>query len=104
MRPYVHLLLHILVPGIVARVGFPDRWRRAWLIMVLTMVVDADHLIADPLYDPNRCSIGFHPLHSPLAIAVYGVMALISATRIVGVGLRIHVALDLIDCACMGAM
>ena len=28
-------------------------------------------LVADPLYDPNRCSIGFHPLHTAPAVALY---------------------------------
>lgn len=66
--------------------------------MLATMVVDADHLLANPIYDPNRCGIGFHPLHTAPAIAVYGVTAIVSATRLVGVGLLIHMALDLSDC------
>ena len=32
---------------------------------MLTMMVDLDHLIADPIFDPQRC-IGFHPLHSEM--------------------------------------
>jgi hypothetical protein len=39
--------------------------------MALTIIVDLDHLLADPIYDPNRCSIGFHPLHSYPAIVIY---------------------------------
>ena len=31
--------------------------------MLATMVVDLDHLLADPILDPQRCGIGFHPLH-----------------------------------------
>ena len=38
------------------------------------MLVDLDHLLADPIYDPERCSIGFHPLHSIPAIVVYALM------------------------------
>ena len=41
------------------------------LIMVSTMVIDLDHLLANPVYGPQRCGIGFHPLHSYLAIVVY---------------------------------
>ena len=55
--------------------------------MLLTMVVDLDHLLATPVYDPDRCGIGFHPLHSSVAIGVYGILALIPASRVVGVGL-----------------
>jgi len=66
--------------------------------MMLTMVVDVDHLLADPIYDPNRCSIGFHPLHRLLPIGVYAVMCLFPKTRVVGLGLLIHMILDGIDC------
>jgi hypothetical protein len=94
----VHLLLHFAVPGLLARWAFPGRWRRAWLIMVATMVVDLDHLLADPVFDPNRCSIGFHPLHSWPAIGLYLVMTATPAARLIGVGLLIHMGLDGLDC------
>lgn len=103
-RAIVHLVLHILVPGLVAWIAFRPRWRQAWLIMVLTMAVDLDHLLASPVYDPNRCGIGFHPLHSYIAIAGYAVMAAIPPLRIVGVGLLIHMALDGLDCVWMDAI
>ncbi len=77
---------------------FTDRWRWAWLIMVLTMVIDLDHLLADPIYDPERCGIGFHPLHSYPAILVYLVMMAIPKVRLPACGLVIHMALDGIDC------
>lgn len=94
----VHLILHALVPGLVAWLAFRPRWRRAWLIMVFTMAVDLDHLLADPIYDPNRCGIGFHPLHSYIAIAGYAAMVAMPPLRIVGVGLLIHMGLDGLDC------
>lgn len=93
-----HIFLHFAVPAIVARVFFKDKWLKAWLIMVATMVVDLDHLLADPIYDPDRCSIGFHPLHSWPAIAAYAGLAAWPKTRLIGLGLLIHMALDGIDC------
>ena len=69
--------------------------------MVATMVVDVDHLLANPIYDPDRCSIGFHPLHTMPAVAVYALLAAWPKTRLVGVGLLIHMALDLTDCIWM---
>ncbi len=64
----------------------------------MTMLVDVDHLLAVPIYDANRCSIGFHPLHSYYAILIYIIACLHPLTRLVGIGLCIHMALDLIDC------
>ncbi|MHB8708072.1 MAG: DUF6122 family protein [Desulfuromonadales bacterium] len=98
MTNAIHLLLHFLVPGTVAWAFFRDRWRHAWLVMLLTMLVDLDHLLADPIFDPNRCSIGFHPLHSLPATASYGALSVFTKTRLIGVGLLIHMALDFTMC------
>lgn len=101
IRPSVHLLLHFIIPGLAAGLSFRDRWKSAWIIMTLTMVVDLDHLIANPIYDPNRCSIGFHPLHTYPAIFIYMILAMMNKTRLIGLGLLIHVALDGFDCIWM---
>jgi hypothetical protein len=97
-RAVLHLVMHAVVPLLVAVVFFRPRWRRAWLIMLATMLVDLDHLLADPIYDPDRCSIGYHPLHTWPAIAVYVVLTIPRPTRLVGLGLVIHMALDALDC------
>lgn len=99
MRPVIHLMLHVLVPLLIAAAFFRRRWRRAVLIMLATMVVDLDHLLADPIYSPGRCSIGYHPLHSLPALPVYAGLVIIRKTRLVGVGLVIHMTLDAGDCA-----
>ena len=111
----IHLALHFIAPLLVALAFYRRRWRNAFLVLVATMIVDVDHLLADPIYDPERCSIGFHPLHTLPAIAVYAVLfvlpllvgrrreskALAGRARLVhlvGLGLLIHMALDGIDC------
>ncbi|WP_345167376.1 DUF6122 family protein [Nibribacter koreensis] len=94
----LHLLLHIIVPGLVAWLFFRKDWVKVSLIMVATYLVDLDHLLATPMYDPDRCGIGFHPLHSYWAIGVYFLMLFYKPMRIVALGLLIHMALDYIDC------
>ena len=111
----IHLLLHLIVPLLVARIFYPARWQFAALVMLATMVVDVDHLLARPIYDPARCSIGFHPLHTTAPIICYGVLAVlplvvrrgavggrlgqvIEILHLVGVGLLIHMVLDAADC------
>lgn len=98
LRSILHLLLHFAVPLGIALVFFRNRWRRAFLIMAATMLVDLDHLLADPIYDPDRCSIGFHPLHTWPAIVVYVVLTLFPRARLIGIGLLLHMALDASDC------
>jgi hypothetical protein len=109
-----HIALHFIVPLFVALAIDRARWQRAFLVLIATMVVDVDHVLADPIYDPDRCSIGFHPLHSLPAIVVYGLLfalpllvgrdaegRLRPKPRVlhwIGLGLLIHMALDGIDC------
>lgn len=66
--------------------------------MMLTMAVDLDHLLATPIYDPNRCSIHFHPLHNLWLLPIYFAACFWKKTRYIGFGLIIHMGLDSIDC------
>lgn len=94
----LHLLLHIVVPGLLARIAFRHYWLRAWIVLLATMLVDIDHLLADPIYAPDRCSIGFHPLHTIGFILVYVAITAVPATRLIGTGLVLHMLLDFSDC------
>lgn len=94
----MHPVLHVIIPGITACLAYRKIWLKAWLIMVLTMVIDLDHILASPMYDPDRCSINFHPLHSYPAIGAYSLLLFIPKLRIIGAGLLIHVGLDFLDC------
>lgn len=102
IRSSIHMLLHLLVPALVARYGLAqENWKKNWLIMLSAMIIDLDHLLASPIFDPNRSSVGFHPLHSYVAVSVYIVVALTPKTRVFGIGLLIHIVLDWIDCVMM---
>ncbi|WP_026449747.1 DUF6122 family protein [Aequorivita capsosiphonis] len=98
LQTIVHYTLHLLVPGLIAYVLFRNEWKKAWLIMLATMLVDVDHLFAIPIFDPGRCSINFHPLHTYWAMAVYVVLLFFKKTRIIAVGLLFHMLTDYIDC------
>ena len=102
MRYLVHMILHFVVPGLVARWFFRPQWKKMWVIFIATMVVDLDHFWATPVFNPDRCSIGFHPLHTGPAIGLYVILSLLPGTRAVGIGLLIHMALDALDCLMMG--
>jgi hypothetical protein len=62
------------------------------------MIVDLDHLLATPIFAPQRCSIGFHPLHSFWAIGGYAVATYFKKIRIIAVGLLFHMFTDFTDC------
>jgi hypothetical protein len=112
----LHIAGHLALPLLLAGLFYRAQWRQAALILLATLVVDVDHLLADPIYDAARCSIGFHPLHRPPALIVYLCLFLIPlavrerwhqaagprkglrALHLVGLGLVVHMALDWGDC------
>ena len=102
LQPVVHYGLHLLAPGVIAFVFFGEEWKKAWLVMLATMLVDLDHLFAWPdVFVPDRCGIGFHPLHSYPAIAVYAAGCFVRPVRLVSVGLLLHMITDFQDCVWM---
>jgi hypothetical protein len=90
--------MHLLIPGGIAFIFFKNHWKKVYVIFLLTMLIDADHLLASPIFDDNRCSINFHPLHSYPAILIYFLMLFSSKTRIVAIGLLFHIITDFTDC------
>lgn len=103
-QPVVHYSLHFLAPALIAYVFFRQEWKRAYLIMLATMLVDLDHLWAWPnVFEAGRCSIGFHPFHSYYAIAFYVLLFFVPKYRIVALGLLFHMFTDYQDCLWMGA-
>ncbi|MBO3272109.1 DUF6122 family protein [Hymenobacter defluvii] len=94
----VHYSLHFLFPAVLALVFFPLMWQAAYLMMLATMLMDLDHLLAKPIFDPLRCSIGYHPLHSFYAIPLYALLLLFPATQPVAMGLLFHLITDTVDC------
>lgn len=94
----VHYSLHFILPLVIALVFFRAEWKTAAILLWLTMLVDLDHLLADPLFQACRCSIGFHPLHTIPAMGIYAILLFFQKTRIIGIGLLLHMATDYIDC------
>lgn len=101
----LHYGSHFLAPCAVAGILFgKQRWLTAAGLMVAANVIDADHLLATPVFDPNRCSIGFHPLHTGYAAAVYAAALLVPNWKIraLALGCLWHLATDGMDCVMQG--
>jgi Family of unknown function (DUF6122) len=101
LQPLIHYGIHLIVPLIIAYLFYKAKWKLTFVIMLSTMLIDLDHLLATPIFDPNRCSINFHPLHSYIAIGIYIVLLLPKKTRLLGLGLCIHILADWVDCVLM---
>jgi hypothetical protein len=94
----IHYSFHFIVPAIIAVAFFKENWKKVYLIFIATMFIDVDHLLANPIFDQNRCSINFHPLHSYVAIAIYFLLLIWKKSRILALGLLLHILADTIDC------
>ena len=98
LRFFIHYGIHLLLPIAIGLIFFREHRLKVVLILLAGMLIDLDHLLANPVFDANRCSINFHPLHSYWAIMVYVILTGIKRTRLIGLGLLIHVFADLVDC------
>ncbi len=98
LRFGIHYGCHFIVPLVIALLFFPKQWVRIYLIGLAVMCIDLDHLLADPIFDPNRCSVGFHVLHNTYAIIGYCILSIFPKTRYIGIALLWHICTDLIDC------
>ncbi len=98
LREAIHYGIHFLLPVLVGYLAYPGKRLRAVLILWAGLLIDLDHLLADPIFDPGRCSIGFHPLHSYPAITAYFLLLFYGKTRIFGLALMIHILADAADC------
>ncbi len=102
MQTFIHYFLHLAFPVAIALVFFRKKWKQAYLWLLATMLVDLDHLLVTPIFQANRCSIGFHYLHTSYAAVGYFILLFFPyPVRIIGVGLLLHLLTDFIDCLFM---
>ncbi|MBO4907473.1 MAG: hypothetical protein J5486_10690 [Bacteroidaceae bacterium] len=107
----LHYGLHFGAPILLAMLFKKEHRRKALYIMWCTMIVDIDHILASPVFQPERMSVGYHPLHSIPAIAAYvilfGLTFILPAFRIhapwwlrpICLGLLFHMFTDWLDFA-----
>jgi len=101
LQGLVHYSMHFLVIGLIAYGYDRNKWLKYWGILLATMLVDLDHLLATPIFDPERCGIGFHPLHSEIAIGIYCLGSFFikhKVLRLICIGLLFHMLTDSLDC------
>lgn len=103
IRFIAHYGIHFIVPIFIAFYFYKENKLWIGVILLLGILIDIDHLWANPMFDPNRCSIGFHPLHSYWAIQVYALLFILKKTRIIGLALLIHILADVVDCLFIGS-
>ena len=103
IQTILHYSGHWIAPFAFGCLFWRDRWWQAGLVIAGANLIDLDHLLASPIFDPDRCSIGFHLLHGWEAAIAYGAMLLVPRwwVRALGVGALWHLAVDWGDCIAM---
>ncbi len=97
-RLFVHYGIHFLLPIAIGLFLFKEKGLKVMVILWAGILIDIDHLWADPIFDAERCSIGYHPLHTYRAIGVYTALLFSKKTWIFGLALLIHIFADTADC------
>ena len=102
LKLLAHYGLHFVAPYFLAAL-WPQRSRlRVYLLLLATMAIDLDHLLVRPIFDPERCSVGFHLLHSWPFVLLYVLLCVLPyerlgwpwGLRVLGVGLCFHILTD----------
>jgi hypothetical protein len=103
LQHILHYGGHWIAPFLIAAIFWREQWLRAGLVIASANLIDLDHLLADPIFDPDRCSTGFHLLHGWEAAIVYLLMMGVPRwwVRALGIGALWHLAIDYADCAMM---
>ena len=99
----IHIASNLTLVGIIYLISKKIlkkdfNWKFASILLLSSNLIDIDHLLATPIYDPLRCSINFHPLHSWYMFPLYLAGLFLKKYTFLFIGIIMHLALDYLDC------
>ncbi len=98
MNLLIHIISNLVLIAIISFFDKKTPFKKIFLLVILSNFIDLDHIVANPVYDPSRCSINFHPLHSWYLFPVYLVGIFLKKYKYLFYGIILHLILDKIDC------
>jgi hypothetical protein len=98
MNVLIHIIASILLVFVINFFDKKTDIKKIFILVLTSNFIDLDHLLANPIYDPNRCSINFHPLHSWYMFPIYFFGSFLKNYRYFFFGIILHLVLDWIDC------
>lgn len=104
IQPILHYGGHWIAPFAIALMLWRNQWKAAGLVIASANLIDLDHLLVTPIFDPERCSIGFHLLHGWEAALAYLALWAVPRwwVRAMGIGGLWHLVVDYGDCVMQG--
>ncbi len=108
LKIVLHYGLHLLLCPLLGYILWEfkkQKGKEAFILILSTMLVDLDHLLANPIFDPKRLSVGFHFLHSYPMILIYFIGLFFPYKRFnlwwgfrpLSLGLLLHMLTDYLD-------
>ena len=94
----IHLIADvILIAAVWGKKDAKEGAILAWQVFASNLI-DLDHFLAEPIYDPARCGINFHPLHSWYMFPIYAIGSIYGRYKYFFWGVILHIILDTMDC------
>ena len=82
LKLLAHYGLHLVAPYFLATLWPQHSRLRVYLLLLATMAIDLDHLLVRPIFDSERCSVGFHLLHSWPFVLLYALLCVLPYERL----------------------
>ncbi|HLP79326.1 MAG TPA: DUF6122 family protein [Acidobacteriota bacterium] len=94
---FVHVLANALFFCVMYALGL-EPTLQVLVFLLLSNIIDVDHLLAKPIYDKNRNSIGFHFLHKPQIFVIYIAGCFLPGVyKFFFIGVLLHLLLDWVE-------
>ena len=99
---WIHILSSFFLWGLLYLIEV--RWlkrkfksKNVLLQILLSNLIDLDHLFSASIFESGRCSINNHPLHSVVVFPVY-ILGLFTRYRYFVLGIFMHLFIDYLGC------
>jgi len=99
---WVHALVGFILWGLLYLIEFKIlkrdfKSKRVLAQLLLSNLIDLDHLFAATVYVTGRCSINYHALHSFFIFPIY-LLGLLTKYRYFFLGIIAHLLVDYLGC------
>jgi len=94
--PIVHIISNVILALVITLYDKDVNFLTLLFVLISSNLIDIDHFLANPVYDPARCSITSHVLHKwyMLPLTFIGMLATEKYVRYFLAGVFLHLILD----------
>lgn len=92
----IHIVFNLGIFSLINKINITDAGELDLFFLLSAELIDLDHFLSRPIYNPKRNSFEVHPLHKNWKIILIVSVFLVSyrPTMFLGIGLVSHIFLD----------